>query len=690
MIQQKSIRIQTKRAALEFEVDANSRLNQRAFGGNASDESTVVAIPTSGDGWVFEPAIRAVHADGNTSTDLIVEGVSQHADLTCIDLRDPEYPFYLQLFVRAIFDLDVFEMWTVIRHDEESEVVLEAFASSSLDFGTGDFRLTQFSGDWADEANMTSEKLTPGIKSLDSKLGVRAHQFTSPWFLLSKGSDSRTPLQSDSPPLPVRSSEDEGVVFAGALAWGGSFKFSFEVLPKGRLRTVCGMNPYASAYRLAPGVEFETPKMVWAYSDRGTGELSRKLHRYVRDEVIRDGNSPRSILLNNWEATYFTFDEDKIVSLFAGAKDLGIELFLLDDGWFGSKYPRDDDTQGLGDWIPDLAKLPHGIGALTEAAEKLDLRFGIWFEPEMVNPRSRLFEEHPEWLIRQPKREMELQRNQMVLDLTNPEVRSFAYGILDTTLRENPGITYVKWDCNRYFTQPGSSFLSPQNQSHLQIEYVRGLYEVMGRLAAEHPGVQVMMCSGGGGRVDYASMRFAHELWPSDMTDPVRRIFIQWGFSHFFPAIATANHVTRSGDRPLKFAFDVAMSGRMGLDIDLAKLSECEREVAAVAIATYKQIRDIVQLGDLYRLESPYSGSRSSLMYTYGDRAVVFAFSLGESFGNPLRLKGLEGGKQYQVKEINPECGRELTLSGGFLSEQGLPIPTLGKFESVVFLVTGQ
>ncbi|MDR3691265.1 MAG: alpha-galactosidase [Fimbriimonas sp.] len=672
---QQIVRIQTKRVALEFEVDAKSRLVQRAFGGQENDPSTVIAIPASGDGWVFEPALRAVHADGNTSTDLIVDAMSQQSDLTRIDLRDPEYPLFVQLFIRAIFDLDTFEIWTVIHHEEESEVVLEAFASSSLDFGTGEFWLTQFSGDWADEANMISERLSPGTKSLDSKLGVRAHQFTAPWFLVSQG---------------AAPSEDEGVVFGGSLAWAGSFRFSFEVLPNRRLRTVCGMNPNASAYRLAPGVSFETPKMVWACSDRGTGDLSRLLHRYVREEVLRDGDRPRSILLNNWEATYFTFDEDKIVSLFAEAKELGIELFLLDDGWFGSKYPRNDDSQGLGDWKPDLAKLPHGLSALTDEAERLGLQFGIWFEPEMVNPRSELFEKHPDWLIRQPKREMELQRNQMVLDLTNPEVCAYAYGILDQTLRANPGITYVKWDCNRYFTQPGSSYLRPEHQSHLQIEYVRGLYEVMGRLALEHPGVQVMMCSGGGGRVDYGSMRFAHELWPSDMTDPARRIFIQWGFSHFFPALAMANHVTRSGERSLKFAFDVAMSGRMGLDIDLANLSVCERQFAARAIAAYRQIREIVQFGGLFRLESPYGGPRSSLMYCYGAAAVVFAYALEDSRANSLALKGLDRERLYQAKEINGECGMEGTLSGAHLCEHGLPMRALGRFESAVILLTAQ
>jgi alpha-galactosidase len=427
--------------------------------------------------------------------------------------------------------------------------------------------------------------------------------------------------------------------------------------------------------------------MVWAYSDQGTGALTRKLHRYVRREVLRDGDQPRPILLNNWEATYFNFDETKIVNLFKVAKEVGIELFLLDDGWFGTKYPRDNDTQGLGDWTPDPVKLPHGLKVLTDEADRQGLRFGLWFEPEMVNLQSTLFEAHPEWLIRQPKREMDLQRNQMVLDLTNPEARQFAYSVLDRTLRENPGITYVKWDCNRYLTQPGSPHLSRENQSHLQIDYTRGLYEVMSRLATEHPNVQVMMCSGGGGRVDYGAMRYAHELWPSDMTDPVRRIFIQWGFSHFFPALAVAGHVTWSGERPLKFAFDVAMSCRLGMDVDLAKFSDLDQEFAAMSIATYKRIREIVQFGEFYRLESPYSGPRTSLMYVLGERAVLFVYSLGDSAPAPLRLKGLEGDRHYEVKEINPDCGQETSMSGESLLCRGLSMPALGHFESTVILL---
>ncbi|RYZ64092.1 MAG: alpha-galactosidase, partial [Proteobacteria bacterium] len=459
----------------------------------------------------------------------------------------------------------------------------------------------------------------------------------------------------------------------------------------GHLRVNAGMNPYASAYRLAPAELFETPRMLWGWSGEGTGELSRHFHRWTRRHAVRDGDRPRAILLNNWEATYFKFDEKKIVSLFDGAKSLGIELFLLDDGWFGKKYPRDGDTQGLGDWTPDPKKLPNGLAALTDAAKAKDLRFGLWFEPEMVNPKSELFERHPDWAIQQPKRALEPQRNQLVLDLSRPEVREYVFDVADRTLSENPGISFVKWDCNRYLTQPGSTYLGKDRQSHLWIDYGRALYDIFARLAEKHPNVDLMMCSGGGGRVDHGSLAFGHEFWPSDMTDPVRRISIQWGFGHFFPAIATACHVTDMGDRPLKFAFDVAMSGRLGMDMDVDKLSEADRAFAGRAIAAYKGIRDVVQLGEQYRLESPYAGPRSAVMNVRGYRAVVFVYSLGDSPAAPLRLKGLDPARRYALREIDVTEGAtpfEATLEGAALLSEGLSLPALGNHKSAVFELT--
>lgn len=660
------IRIETAHANLSLYVDDEGRLFQRKFGAKNTDtQESQLAFPVSGDGWVYLPALEVVHADGNTSTDLRVVKYSTSGDSTHVELKDPQYPFFVDLYFRAYPDQDVIETWNVVRHEEKGTVVLNRFASSTVDFGKGEHWLTQFHGAWSDEANMASEKLSYGTKTIDSKLGVRAHEFRHPWFLLSNGG-------------PVK--EDEGEVIGGSLAYSGNFAFDFDVDATGSMRAICGMNPFASAYHLKAGEKFETPKMVWAWSNAGAGQLSRNLQQWVRHNVIREGDRPRSILLNNWEATYFTFDEKKLISLFEGAKSLGMELFLLDDGWFGRKYPRDDDSQGLGDWTPDPKKLPNGIKALTDAAKKIGIRFGIWLEPEMVNPRSELFEKHPDWAIQQPKRELQLQRNQLVLDLTRPEVKEYVFQVADKTLSENPGISYVKWDCNRYLTQPGSPFLGADRQSHLWIDYTRALYEVFDRLAKKHPNVEIMMCSGGGGRVDYGAMKFAHEFWPSDRTDPTKRIFIQWGYSYFFPAIATSNHVTNAGGHSLKFTFDVAMSGRLGMDMDVDKLTPDERAFVKQAIETYKGIRDVVQLGEQYRLESPYDGPRSALMYRNGKRSVAFVYSLGDSKSGPLKLKGLDAAKSYSIKEINLEVGKTGfagKATGADLMQKGLELPAL-------------
>ncbi len=634
------------------------------------------AYPASGDGWVFEPALSVVHHDGNRSTDLRVKSVEHDGSLTTIHLFDPQYAFFLNLKFKAFPEFSLIETWTEIQHQEPGTITLEAYASSSLDLGTGDFRLTQFSGDWADEAHVIEEPINRGIKIIDSKLGVRAHQFSAPWFMVSLG--------------PVQ--EEKGEVLAGSLWWSGSFKFSAEKLPKNSVRVNAGINPFGSAINLEPGTIFTAPKMTWAWSSEGAGSLTRNLHRYVRSAALREGGTERAILLNNWEATYFDFDEAKVISLFDGAKELGMELFLLDDGWFANKHPRSGDTQGLGDWEPNKEKLPNGIGILAEKADEKGLRFGLWFEPEMVNPKSALFDRHPEWAVQQPGRELELQRSQLTLDLTNPEVKEFAFNILDSALKETPGISYIKWDCNRYFTQPGSTYLSAKNQTHLQVEYVQALYEVMERIKTAHPDVEIMMCSGGGGRVDYASLSFAHELWPSDMTDPCRRILIQWGFSYFIPAIAMAAHVTKWGNRPIKFAFDVAMSCRLGMDVDVAKLSPEDYDFAKKSIETYKQIRQIVQMGDLYRLESPYAGARTSLQMIHGSTSIVFVYAPEGAPSQNLALKALDPQLNYQVKEINRH-GENLDLgvtSGRNLLDSGLAIGSLGAFASQIFEIYPQ
>lgn len=649
--------LQTKSFSLSFQVGDDGRLYQRAIGGGQSAKllRNDEAFPQWGDGYIWEPALQVVHADGNTSTALIYDGMmrtteGEGRELTRIKLRDAAYPFEVTLCFRTYRDQDVIEQWTEIQHREHGIVKLEQMASSALLLTTTNINLLHFFGDWAKEMQPYVEPLNPGTKVLDSKIGVRAHQFRNPSFVLS---------------LDGAPQENSGRVLAGSLAWSGSFRFAFDNFATG-LRAVCGVNSFASTYHLKTGEKFTTPTMIWAWSDQGLGDMSRKLHRWARAFALRDGNQPRTVLLNNWEATAFDFDFDRIVSLYDPAKEIGTELFLLDDGWFANKYPRLSDNAGLGDWEPNWKRLPKGLAPLATEANKRGLQFGIWIEPEMVNPKSELFEKHPEWVIRQPKRELELQRNQLVLDLTRPEVQKFEWQVIQDILSV-PGIAYAKWDCNRYLTQAGSPWLKPDRQSHLWIDYTHALYDLMDKTARKFPHTELMLCSGGGGRVDYGALKYFHEFWPSDNTDPTVRVPMQWDYSYFFPAISMASHVTHWGHRPMHFACSVAMSARYGMDLDLVKLPAADKAVCAGAIAAYKRIRDVVHLGDLYRLERPHHAERGALDYVSPDqsKAVLFVFQLADGAAQPVRPQGLAATKHYTVRELNPAPGRAALTQEG-------------------------
>jgi len=672
-----SIHVATRNFALDFEVGDDGRLYQRPIGAG-TDKSKLQRndefYPQAGDGYIWEPALQVVHADGNTSTALLYRGVSRTneapgRELVRIALRDPAYLFDLTLCFRLHHDRDVLEQWTEIRHQESKAIKLERMASSSLLLVPGKLNLTHFYGDWANEMNPVTELLTPGTKVLDSKIGVRAHQFGNPSFILS---------------LDGAPQENSGRVLAGSLAWSGSFQCAFDHFGS-RVRAVCGINPFASAYNLQPKKTFTTPTMIWTWSNQGLGDMSRKLHAWARDFGVRDGHEPRAVLLNNWEATGFDFDFNRIVGLYEPAKEIGTELFLLDDGWFANKYPRVDDRAGLGDWEPNRTRLPNGLAPLAQEALKRGLRFGIWIEPEMVNPKSELFEKHPDWVIRQPKRELELQRNQLTLDITRPEVQEFEWKVIQGALGV-PGVSYGKWDCNRYLTQPGSSWLGPDRQSHLWIDYVHALYALMDRTVKAFPKTELMLCSGGGGRVDYGALKYFHEFWPSDNTDPVRRVTMQWDYSYFFPAMTLASHVTHWGKRPMHFACSVAMSGRFGMDLDLAKLSSEDKTICAGAIRAYKEIREVTQMGDLYRLERPHEAARGALNFVSPDRtrAAVFVFQLKDGQAPPVRPQGLDPAKRYVVRELNPAPGRASipqdgkSLTGEELMRDGM-IPSCSK-----------
>ena len=681
------IRIETGNTSLIYRVGDNGRLYQSYLGKRLNYEADIDHLPLGTEAYLthgmedyFEPALHMVHNDGNPSTLLkydthTSQKLSDGSNETVITLSDAQYPVTVKLHYIAFPEENIIKTFTEISHREKKPVTLQKYASSLLHLNRGKYFLTEFAGDWAHEANITERELAFGKKVIDTKLGARANMFVSPFFQLSV----------DNP-----SEENTGEVIVGTLGWTGNFRFTFEVDNLNHLRILSGINPYASEYNLPAGEVFRTPDFYFTYSLNGKGQASRNFHDWARRYQVKDGNETRMTLLNNWEATYFDFNEDKLIGLIGEAKHLGVDMFLLDDGWFANKYPRSSDHQGLGDWTETADKLPNGIGRLTAEAQKQGVKFGIWIEPEMVNPKSELYEKHKDWVIHLPNRDEYYFRNQMVLDLSNPAVQDHVFGVVDQLMTKYPDIAFFKWDCNSPITNIYSSYLKGK-QTHLYIDYVKGLYKVLDRVKAKYPNLPMMLCAGGSGRSDYEALKYFTEFWPSDNTDPIERLFIQWGFSQVFPSKTLCAHVTTWNKKAnVKFRTEVAMMGKLCFDIKLDDLTDDEQAYCRQAIQEYNRLKPVVLEGDLFRLVSPYEGNHTSSMYVdkAKNKAVVFAFDIHPRYGEhilPVRLQGLDANKMYHVKEINLMPGAGASMGGNDQNYSGEYLMTVG-----LGLFTGQ
>ena len=709
-VERQVIAVETQNSALYLLVQENGQVQTLHYGAvtgsgaqylgtsiNRRDynNSAGITYPATGGRFIGEPALHVKYADGTHNTELYYTGhqVAEKDGVvtTSIGLRDYVTGLEVTLVYEAYQKEDLIAQHAEILNGGAAPVELLNFASASLYVDADQYLLSHFHGAWAAEMQVEHELLGHNMKVIESRRGTQATQGNNPSFLLSLD----TPVFN----------ENGGEVIAGALEWSGNFRISFERDEAHRMNVIAGISPFASAYPLKAGERFTTPRMLFTWSCRGAGGASRNMHRWARKYGVYGGGKVNPTLLNSWEGAYFNFTTETLLRMMDDAAGMGLEMFVLDDGWFGNNYPRNNDDAGLGDWEPNVTKLPEGIDYLAQYAHGKGLKFGIWIEPEMVNPESDLAHAHPEWVIQSPGREIYQGRNQWVLDLTNPAVEDFVFGIFDRTMQLAPGIDYIKWDCNRVIQSFGSPYLGSE-QDRFYIAYVQGLYRVMRRIREKYPQVLVQCCSSGGGRIDYGSLAYCNEVWTSDNTDALSRVWIQYATSLIYPACIMASHVStvpnhQTGNvTPLKFRFDMACAGRLGMELQPKHLSADERALAQRCIGSYYQYRDLVFQGDLYRLAAPQDGSFYGLMYVSEDRsrAVVFTYCIHYEprnvGGKTFRLQGLDPERRYKVTEQNVDAscwwGNGGSFEGRFLMNGGFNplLPQL--YSSAVFILEAE
>ncbi len=691
-----------------FEVDADRSLRQTYYGSkltNITEYPHIEALdkikPGSDDVYnkreayvssgtisLLEPALSVTHSDGDKSTALTfvkseTKRIDPNSTQTIIFLKDDIHAFSVKLNFIARSKEDVIEQWAEIVHQENKDIVLNKYASANLTLSGNKFFLKSHHSGWGTEMRSEEQQLLHNIVTLDSKLNTRANLLHSSSFMVS---------------LDQPATEKTGNVLAGTLAYPGNFRIDFENFDEYYMRITAGINNFASNYTLKKDEVFTTPKFIHTLSASGRGQASRNLHNWARNYQLAQGKGERLTLLNNWETTYFDFDDQKLRDLISDTKKLGVEVFLLDDGWFGNKYPRNGSTSGLGDWDYNRMKLKQGIGSLGKVATAQGVKFGIWLEPEMVNPKSELYENHPDWIIRNKGRKEFYMRNQLVLDLSNPQVQEFVFNVIDKTFKEVPELAFIKWDCNAITNNPQSATL--KNQDHFYIEYVRGLFKVLKRVKEKYPTVPMMLCAGGGSRVDYGALEYFTEFWPSDNTNPFDRIFIQWEYSYYFPSISVDNHITDMGQQSLKFKTDVAMMGKLGYDLRVNELSANELAFSQQSTKLYSKIKDMIWHGDQYRLQNPYDNNVAAVAYvdTNQSKAIVFNYwmspQLQANASIPIKMEGLDPQKKYNIEEVNLFPGSKSPIasdrqySGEFLMKVGYNPEVSARRTSVILLLT--
>ena len=601
----------------------------------------------------IDPALKVTFPDGVRDVVLtFVDFITTASPQPTLALRfkDSAYPLQVTLHYRIHEEYDLIERWVTLENLGTDAIHVERVFSAKWTMPPGDdYSLSHLYGRHVGEFQMQREALTPGLKVIESRRLIPSHR-AAPWFAVDRCAG-----------------EEHGDVWFGTLAWSGNFKITAEVTEFASTRVSVGLNDWDFAWKLMPGQPFVTPSSISGYTSNGFGNASRSLHDYVRNELIPHGKVLHKILYNSWEATLFAVDETSQSNLAAIAANMGVELFVMDDGWF---HNRNWDNAGLGDWFPDKVKFPNGLHNLIKNVNDLGMDFGLWVEPEMTNPDSDLYRTHPDWVIHFPTRARTESRNQLILNMARADVQEYIIGVLDALLSDH-NIAFIKWDMNRGISEPGWAE-APGDQRELWVRYVQGLYHVWGALRQRHPNVIWQSCASGGGRTDLGILKFADQVWTSDNTEATARLGIQEGYSQFLPANTMEAWVTDWGKDlvPLEFRFHVSMCGSLGVGGNLLEWNQAERQVGSDCIQLYKTIRHIIQFGDQFRLVSPQRSDYSAVQYVSKDKseAVLFAFRthIPDPFNIPmLYLRGLDPEALYSVEGFDhPRSGLAWMESG--------------------------
>ena len=662
----------------------------RADGGTSAFDLSVNATPQEFTGWggglVVVPDLKVSFPDGNRDLVLRYASHSIQNNTLIVTLKDISRDVVVDLNYRMDEATGVLARSARIENRTRLPFTIEqAFAGTwNLDPSKG-YQLRYLTGRWAGEWNLQQVPLHPGKIVLESRRGSTGDE-VNPWFAIERSSQSSG--QPD---------QDVGDVWFGALGWSGSWQINVETDWQDRVRITGGYTPFDFSHVLRPGQSMETPVFYGGYSHAGVGGASRLLHRFELDSIVPQ--SPhrrlRPVLYNSWEATGFDVNEAGQEALAEKAASIGVERFVMDDGWFGE---RKDDHAGLGDWYVNKEKFPNGLKPLIEKVHSLNMDFGLWVEPEMVNPNSDLYRKHPDWVLHFTDRPQTEGRNQLVLNLARDDVKTYVYGFLDRLLSEND-IAFLKWDYNRNWSEPGWPAAPPEEQKEVYVKYVQNLYSILAQLREKHPHVEIESCSGGGARTDLGILRLTDEIWPSDNTDPFDRLSIQDGFTYAYAPGVMMAWVTDSPNwmngrsTSLEYRFLSSMQGSLGIGANLNKWAPEDFAAAKRLVAEYKTVRATVQDGALYRLISPTGGSEYSATESVardGHEAAVFAFLHSSQEGQPyplLYLRGLDPEAVYilHLHEGQLADSSVQKASGDYWMHHGVSVSLRGDFHAAFF-----